>query len=179
MRFKYKDGHKTHYAFGRTFLRNTSWTTHYESWFVWTCLMPVFILETHNQDELQIVCPNSSGRIMCLSIKTVNQSIIYAYVFWLYHARKHNSLLYFFCSKFSLSFLTQLSSKLLYFFPSKQFSFSFLTQLSLNFEEVHSFFYSVLIRGQILSVTRRQAWWATQASEKKKYRARLNDFVKV
>ena len=24
MRLKYKDGHKTHYAFGRTFLRNTS-----------------------------------------------------------------------------------------------------------------------------------------------------------
>ena len=24
MRFKYKDGHKTHYAFGRTFLPNTS-----------------------------------------------------------------------------------------------------------------------------------------------------------
>ena len=103
--------------------------------------LTVFILE----DALSVESDNAS------------QSIIYAYVFWLYHARKHNSLLYFFCSKFSLSFLTQLSSKLLYFFPSKQFSFSFLTQLSLNFEEVHSFFHSVLIRGQILSVTRRQA----------------------
>ena len=30
MRLKYKDRHKTYYAFGRTFLRNTSWTTHYE-----------------------------------------------------------------------------------------------------------------------------------------------------
>ena len=30
MSLKYKDGHKTYYAFGRTFLRNTSWTTHYE-----------------------------------------------------------------------------------------------------------------------------------------------------
>ena len=48
-----------------------------------TRLMPVFILETHNQDELQIVCPNSSRRIMRFSIKTASQSIIYAYVFWL------------------------------------------------------------------------------------------------
>ena len=30
MRLKHKDGHKKYCAFERTFLRNTSWTTHYE-----------------------------------------------------------------------------------------------------------------------------------------------------
>ena len=36
MRLKHKDGHKTYFAFGRTFLRNTSRTMHYERYFVWT-----------------------------------------------------------------------------------------------------------------------------------------------
>ena len=55
MRLKYKDGHKTHYASGRTFLRNTSWTTHYENSSSGRImrLVPVLILETHNPDKLQ------------------------------------------------------------------------------------------------------------------------------
>ena len=62
--------------------------------------LTVFILE----DALSVESDNAS------------QSIIYAYVYWLYHARKHNSLLYFFCSKFSLSFLTLLSLQAVQFF---------------------------------------------------------------
>ena len=49
MRLKYKDGHETHYAFGRIMR-----------------LLPVLILgSTHNPDELQNICPSSSRRIMC------------------------------------------------------------------------------------------------------------------
>ena len=69
-RLKYKDGHKTHYASGRTFLGSLEWrTTKGSSSGRIMRLVPVFILETHNPDELQNVCPSSSTWIMRSSYK--------------------------------------------------------------------------------------------------------------
>ena len=66
MRLKYKDGHKTHYASERTsfeiYLEHR--TTKGSSSGRIKRLVPVFTLETHKPDELQNVCPSSSGQIM-------------------------------------------------------------------------------------------------------------------
>ena len=67
MRLKYKDGHETDYVSGRTTKGNSSGRI--------MRLVPVFILETHNPDELQNICPSSSRRKCVLSIKTVIDSV--------------------------------------------------------------------------------------------------------
>ena len=66
MRLQYKDGHKTHYASGRTFLeiRFERRTTKGSSSGQIIRLVPVFILETHNPDELQNICSSSFRQIM-------------------------------------------------------------------------------------------------------------------
>ena len=56
MSLKYKERHKTHYASGRTFLRNTSErrSTKGSSSGRIMRLVPVFILETHNQTNYKM-----------------------------------------------------------------------------------------------------------------------------
>ena len=67
MRLQYKDGHKTHYPSRQTILEIhlERCTTRDSSSRRIIRLVPVFILETHNQTNIIInVCPSSSRRIM-------------------------------------------------------------------------------------------------------------------
>ena len=69
MRLQYKDGHKTHYASRRTTFRRSSFKTYFEriessSRRIIRLLVPVFILETHNQTNYKCFSPGSSRRIM-------------------------------------------------------------------------------------------------------------------
>ena len=54
MRLKYKDGHKTHYASKRTTFRSASFNTYDSSSRRIMRLVPVFILETHNQTNYKM-----------------------------------------------------------------------------------------------------------------------------
>ena len=66
MRLKYKDGQETHYASGRTFLRKRleGRTTKGNSSGRIMHLVPVFILETHNPDELQNKRPTDNASLV-------------------------------------------------------------------------------------------------------------------
>ena len=54
MRLKYKDGHKTHYPSRRTTFSSASFKTDDNSSIRIMCLVPVFILETHNQTNYKM-----------------------------------------------------------------------------------------------------------------------------
>ena len=75
MRLNYKDGHKTHFASRPTTFRSASFKTYFEGKFVRRImrLVPVFILETHNQTNYKYLRKFVQTDNASSSMKTVNE----------------------------------------------------------------------------------------------------------